>query len=140
MIGDVVMDLLQPTIQGRGANANPANPFSPLQFEPEGDELDRTSDGPDDERPAPQTVYYRDTARTIIAHNDSPDVGFEYSINPYRGCSHGCIYCYARPTHEYLSLGSGLDFESKIFVKSDAAQLLRKELSHKKWEPKTISI
>jgi radical SAM superfamily enzyme YgiQ (UPF0313 family) len=83
------MELLQPTIHGRGAAHNPANPWSPLHAEPDGDELDR----PDNERPAPQTVYYNDTGRTIIAHNDSPDVGFEFSINPYRGCSHGCIYC-----------------------------------------------
>jgi DNA repair photolyase len=135
------MDLLQPTIKGRGANANPANPFAPLQFEPDGDELDRTGgDRPDDERPAPQTVYYKDTARTIIAHNDSPDVGFEYSINPYRGCSHGCIYCYARNTHSFFGLSAGLDFETKIFVKQDAPELLRKELSNPRYKPVTLSI
>ena len=94
----------------------------------------------DPEAPAPQTQFFRDASRSIIAHNDSPDVGFEYSINPYRGCEHGCIYCYARPTHEYLSLSSGVDFESKIFVKLDAAKLLRKELAKPKWQPKTISI
>ena len=122
-------------IHGRGASSNPPNRFEPIDLEPEFDHLDA-----DELAVAPSTKFFRDTTRTIIAHNDSPDVGFEYSINPYRGCEHGCIYCYARPTHEYLSLGSGLDFESKIFVKLDAAQLLRKELSHKKWEPKTISI
>src|SRR5688572_2330738 len=133
------MELLQPTIRGRGASANPANQWSPLFVEPDGDELDRAALG-DDERPAPQTVYYRDSARTIIAHNDSPDVGFEYSINPYRGCSHGCIYCYARNTHAFFGLSAGLDFETKIFVKENAPGLLRKELSNPRYRPATLSI
>jgi DNA repair photolyase len=75
-----------------------------------------------------------------LAYNDSPDVGFEVSINPYRGCEHGCVYCFARPTHEYLGLSAGLDFETKIFVKDDAPALLRKELSAAKWQPKVVSI
>ena len=132
------MELLQPTIRGRGANANPANAWSPLHVEPDGDELDRSLG--DDLRPAPRTVYYRDSARTIIAHNDSPDVGFEYSINPYRGCSHGCIYCYARNTHAFFGLSAGLDFETKVFVKEDAPDLLRKELAHPRYKPVTLSI
>jgi DNA repair photolyase len=82
----------------------------------------------------------RDPTRTIIATNDSPDVGFEASINPYRGCEHGCIYCFARPTHEFLGMSAGLDFESKILVKEDAPELLREELNKKSWEPKTIAI
>jgi DNA repair photolyase len=95
----------------------------------------------DQEEPIPpETVYLKDTARTIIAANDSPDVGFTHSINPYRGCSHGCIYCYARPTHEYFGLSAGLDFETKIFVKEDAPQLLRKELSSPNWQPTTLSL
>ena len=135
------MEFLQPTIQGRGTSANPANQWSPLHVEPDGDELDRAeSAGADDERPAPQTVYYRDTARTIIAHNDSPDVGFQYSINPYRGCSHGCIYCYARNTHSFFGLSAGLDFETRIFVKEDAPRLLREELSSPRYKPVTLSI
>src|SRR5207244_2192577 len=73
-----------------------------------------------EEQPAPNTLFLRDPTRTIIAHNDSPDVGFESSINPYRGCEHGCIYCFARPTHEYLGFSAGLEFESKILVKEDA--------------------
>jgi DNA repair photolyase len=81
-----------------------------------------------------------DNARTIVAHNDSPDVGFISRINPYRGCSHGCIYCYARPTHEFLGFSAGLDFETKILVKEDAPQLLRKELSAKRYAPVTLSI
>src|SRR4051812_558360 len=123
-------------IQGRGTTSNPPNRFEPIVLEPDFDCIDH----PDDIGPAPTTQYFRDTTRTIIAHNDSPDVGFEFSINPYRGCEHGCIYCYARPTHEYLSLSSGIDFESKIFAKLDAPGLLRKELSAKKWQPQTISI
>ena len=87
---------------------------------------------------SPRTIYLRDPTRTIIATNDSPDVGFEASINPYRGCEHGCIYCYARPTHEYLGLSAGLDFETKILVKEDAPELLREELNAKKWEPKVL--
>jgi DNA repair photolyase len=83
-----------------------------------------------DEEPLPlDTTYPRDSARRIIARNDSPDIGFDRSINPYRGCEHGCIYCFARPTHAYLGLSPGLDFESRIFVKEDAATLLRAELS-----------
>jgi DNA repair photolyase len=130
------MQFLQPTIQGRGATLNPANQWSPLHVEPDGDELDRA----DDERPAPQTVYYRDAARTIIAHNDSPDVGFEFSINPYRGCSHGCVYCYARNTHAFFGLSAVLELETRIFVKEQAPQLLRRELASPRYKPVTLSI
>src|SRR5688572_12171521 len=92
-------------IKGRGAAENPANRFDKIDVV-----LDHTVDH--FEPPAPvETLYLRDTTRNIIAHNDSPDVGFEWSINPYRGCTHGCIYCYARPTHEYLGFSAGLDFE-----------------------------
>jgi DNA repair photolyase len=125
---------IQPTIQGRGTPANPPNRFVPIAFELDGDYLD------DEERPDPQTVYFKDASRSIIAHNDSPDVGFTWSINAYRGCSHGCIYCYARPTHEYFGLSAGLDFETKIFVKEDAAELLREELYSPKWEPALVSM
>src|SRR5260221_13272086 len=92
-----------------------------------------------DER-ALQTQVTIERARSIISHNDSPDVGFESSINPYRGCEHGCIYCYARPTHEYLGFSAGLDFETKIVVKEDAPALLREELNKKSWTPQTIGI
>ena len=131
------MQPIQPTVKGRGASANPSNRWSPLHVEADGDELDRL---PPDERPAPRTVYYRDAARTIIAHNDSPDVGFEFSINPYRGCSHGCIYCYARNGHSFFGLSAGLDFETKIFVKEDAPELLRAELASPRYKPVTLSI
>ena len=90
--------------------------------------------------PLPRTEFFRDESRSVIAHNTSPDVGFEYSLNPYRGCEHGCIYCYARPTHEYLGFSAGLDFETKITVKEDAPDLLREEMSSAKWRPKVISI
>ncbi|MFZ3377310.1 MAG: hypothetical protein WA183_17315, partial [Chthoniobacterales bacterium] len=84
------------------------------------------------------TQYFRDGSKTIISRNSSPDVGFETSINPYRGCEHGCIYCYARPTHEYLGFSAGLDFESKIMVKLDAPQLLRTELESPRWQPQVV--
>ena len=119
-------------IRGRGASGNPANRFEALHLEPD------PEDEHDPERPARRTIYYRDFTRTIIAHNDSPDVGFESSVNPYRGCEHGCIYCYARPTHEFLGFSAGLDFESRIMVKEDAPELLAKELSSPRWKPQTL--
>jgi DNA repair photolyase len=130
------MQPINPTIKGRGTPLNPPNRFQPLSVELEADveQLDPA------EIPPPQTVYLKDTARSIITHNDSPDVGFEYSINAYRGCSHGCIYCYARPTHEYLGFSAGLDFETKIMVKEAAPQLLREAVSAPRYEPKVLSI
>ena len=85
-------------------------------------------------------MFLKDNTRSIINYNDSPDVGFNASINPYRGCEHGCIYCFARPNHEYLGFSAGLDFETKILVKEDAPALLRRELSSPKWEPQVIAI
>lgn len=86
----------------------------------------------------PDTVTLRDTSRSIIARNDSPDVGFDATVNPYRGCAHGCAYCYARPGHEYLGFSAGLDFETKIVVKEDAPALLREALSSPRWVPRPI--
>jgi DNA repair photolyase len=120
-------------INGRGAADNPANRFEPIFYQ-------RDADDAEEDSPSPQTRFYRDSSRTILAHNDSPDVGFDTSINPYRGCEHGCAYCYARPYHEYLGLSAGLDFETKIFVKEDAPALLRQELSSKKWQPQVVAI
>src|SRR5205807_5837868 len=94
----------------------------------------------DPDGPAPTTQFFRDDTRSLLVSNDSPDVGFDVSINPYRGCEHGCIYCYARPTHEYLGLSAGLDFETKIFVKEDAPQLLRRELASPRWEPRVLGL
>lgn len=118
-------------VKGRGAAANPPNRFELITYEP----LD---DGDADEQPSPRTVFLRDTSRTIIATNDSPDISFKASINPYRGCEHGCVYCYARPTHEYLGFSAGLDFETKIMVKENAPDLLRKELRSRKWVPQSL--
>src|SRR5438045_1705654 len=92
-----------------------------------------------DERPL-QTQVTIERARSIVSHNDSPDVGFDSSINPYRGCEHGCIYCYARPSHSYLELSPGLDFETKLFAKTNAAELLRAELAKPGYKPTCIAI
>src|SRR5688572_27823955 len=115
--------------KGRGASSNPANRFERMAVELEVPGPDRVP-----------TELLRDGSRSIIATNDSPDVGFDASINPYRGCEHGCIYCYARPSHEYLGFSAGLDFESRILVKEDAPELLRKELSSPRWTPKVIAL
>ena len=93
-----------------------------------------------DELPPFKTTVAVDTARKVITRNDSPDIGFDRSINPYRGCEHGCVYCFARPTHAYLGLSPGLDFESKLFAKPDAPQLLEKELAAPDYEPRMIAI
>jgi len=121
--------------KGRGAAFNPPNRFEKLRFEPLHVELDPDEAG----RPIP-TTFYRDTSRTILAKNDSPDVGFTYSMNPYRGCEHGCVYCYARPGHEYLGFSSGLDFETKIMVKADAPELLDQALKKRTWQPQTVCL
>ena len=120
-------------IRGRGASSNPVNRFEEIIFEP-------AEDFPPEERPAPRTQLFRDATQTIIAYNDSPDVGFNASVNPYRGCEHGCIYCYARPFHEYLGFSAGLDFETRIMVKEDAPELLRQELASPKWKPQTLAM
>ncbi len=122
-----------PQLPHRGTAENPPNRFERLHYAPD-------PDAPDPEGPAPTTQFYRDTSRSIIARNDSPDVGFSASINPYRGCEHGCVYCYARPTHEYLGFSAGVDFESKIMVKEDAPELLRRALASPKWQPEPIGI
>src|ERR1700759_4636404 len=93
-----------------------------------------------EELPPFKTTVSLDTSRKVIARNDSPDIGFDRSINPYRGCEHGCVYCFARPTHAYLGMSPGLDFESKLFAKPDAPQLLEKELAAENYEPRMIAI
>jgi len=119
--------------RGRGAAINPANRFEQIY-------LERDADWDPSEDPALTTKFYRDSSCSIISYNESPDVGFSASINAYRGCEHGCIYCYARPTHEYLGFSAGLDLESRIMVKENAPQLLRKELALPKWKPQTLAM
>ncbi len=118
-------------IKGRGSSDNPANRF-------EDRKIDYDPDEETGEKPAPDTRLIRDDTKNIVAQNDSPDIPFESSINPFRGCEHGCIYCYARPTHEFLGFSAGLDFESRIVVKYDAPRRLREQLSSDKWEPQPL--
>jgi DNA repair photolyase len=125
-----------PIVVGRGVAENPKNRFERLEVSPDLDEVDfELQTGP---RERPQTLYYKDTSRTFITYNKSPDIGYKASVNPYRGCSHGCSYCYARQTHEYLGFSAGLDFETKIMVKTDAPERLRKELAAKNWRPQLV--
>lgn len=123
----------RPAAKGRGSPENPAGRFERIEFV-------AADDCPDEPPRSPATVYYRDDAKRIISRNDSPDVPFGASMNPYRGCEHGCVYCYARPTHEYLGLSAGLDFETKIFVKENAAELLRAELASPGWTPEPVAV
>ncbi len=117
-------------IHGRGASYNPPNRFEALHVE--------RADWTDPEDPAPRTQIFRDATREVLSTNNSPDVPFEHGINPYRGCEHGCCYCFARPYHEYLGFSAGLDFETRILVKEDAPALLRKRLSSPRWRPRTL--
>lgn len=120
--------------RGRGASFNTPNRFEKTHLEP----LDIAVEY-DDDPPPLKTVFYPDSSKTILAKNDSPDLPFTYSINPYRGCEHGCIYCYARPSHEYLGFSAGLDFESKIMVKMNAPALLAETFSKRSWEPQMVA-
>ena len=125
-----------PSVKGRGARSNATSRFVSAQRE----DFD---DGWTVEDPAPaqlRTVVLPDKAKTIITRNASPDIHFDRSINPYRGCEHGCIYCFARPNHAYLGLSPGLDFESRLFFKPEAARLLTAELSRKNYVPKHIQV
>jgi len=126
-------------IKGRGALSNPEGRFARREHLPDGDALDAALLA--DDVPAPlRTEIHVDAARTIIASNDSPDIGFAQSINPYRGCEHGCIYCYARPSHAYLDLSPGRDFETQLFYKPNAVELLRAELAAPRYEMSPIHI
>src|ERR1700676_359072 len=120
-------------VRGRGASSNPANRFETFYYE-------RDPDAPPGDDPAPQTEFFKDRTCSLITTNDSPDVPFGASINPYRGCEHGCVYCYARPYHEYLGWSAGLDFETKLLVKEDAPKLLRKELASPRWKPQPLGL
>ncbi len=123
--------------KGRGAGFNPPNRFEELEVGPPPSDLAQYFDDPDPPSGV-ETRFFLDHSRSILAQNDSPDLGFTYSINPYRGCEHGCVYCYARPTHEYLGFSSGLDFESKILVKRDAPKLLEETFSAPSWKPQVV--
>ncbi len=123
--------MTRPFPRGRGSASNPRARFERLSVE-----LDPT----DGEHPGPATTLIPDRSKSIISRNTSPDLGFTASLNPYRGCEHGCAYCYARPTHEYLGFSAGLDFETKIMVKEDAPDLLRAELSARSWRPTTLAM
>jgi DNA repair photolyase len=114
---------------GRGSERDPPSRFEELHVE-----LDDGESGPT------ETRFYRDASRSVLAENASPDLGFRWSLNPYRGCEHGCAYCYARPTHEYLGFSAGLDFERRIMVKTDAPALLRRTLATPRWVGETIAL
>ncbi len=126
-----------PPFRGRGTSLHPRNRFVPLELVPDPEHA-----GPDDEtgvNRGPQTQFLADRARSIISENTSPDIPFRYSLNPYRGCEHGCAYCYARPSHEFLGFDAGLDFETRIVVKHDAACLFRDWLNRPSWHPEVIA-
>jgi DNA repair photolyase len=126
---------------GRGTTLNPPNRYERLHVVAD---LDATPDdlGIDIDAPLPdaRTQFFEDGTESILSHNDSPDIPFSYGINPYRGCEHGCAYCYARAYHDYLGWSSGLDFETKILVKRRAPELLRRELSSPRWQPQLIAV
>jgi DNA repair photolyase len=120
-------------IKGRGAGSNPPNRFEKIR-------LERDEDWDPAEDPSPKTSFLRDLSQSIITYNDSPDIPFRAGLNVYRGCEHGCSYCYARITHEYLGFSAGLDFETKIMVKENAPDLLWRELSSPKWKPQPLGM
>ncbi|MDL2408312.1 PA0069 family radical SAM protein [Rhizobium calliandrae] len=121
--------------RGRGAGLNPSGRFEPLRRETFDDGWQTL-----EELPPFKTEVQVEKPRTAITRNESPDIPFDRSINPYRGCEHGCIYCFARPTHAYMGLSAGLDFESKLFAKPDAARLLERELAKPGYKPRVIAI
>ncbi len=129
--------LSRPAIKGRGAVSNHAGRYEP------GDRVledDGWNIGAELMNERPQTSVTLDSSRRVIARNESPDLGFDRSINPYRGCEHGCIYCFARPTHAWLGLSPGLEFETRLFAKPGAADRLREELAEPRYEPATIAL
>ncbi|MEX2534960.1 MAG: PA0069 family radical SAM protein [Trueperaceae bacterium] len=134
-LDDVALDTAVPRRappRGRGAAGNPDSRFASRVYQPDPDAFEPEDDV--DRR----TRFLRDSTRSVISRNSSPDIPFDVSLNPYRGCEHGCAYCYARPTHEYLGFSPGLDFERMIMVKEDAPKLLERELRKPSWQPKTM--
>lgn len=134
-LGEGRLTALGPQAHGRGAGVNMPGRFETFARSLFDDGWQGLAD-----LPAFRTTVFEEKPRSIISRNDSPDIGFDQSINPYRGCEHGCSYCYARPAHAYMGLSPGLDFESKLFAKPDAARLLRAELSARSYVPKTIAL
>lgn len=130
----------KPAVVGRGAAINPPNRFESVHLEACPEFADADPDCPPEERPNPRTQFFFDATESLLTRNTSPDIGFAWGLNAYRGCEHGCAYCFARPFHEYLGWSSGLDFESKILVKRRAPELLRRELSSKRWQPEPIAM
>ncbi|NNE91275.1 MAG: PA0069 family radical SAM protein [Verrucomicrobiales bacterium] len=126
--------------RGRGTVDSPPNRFEKNAVETDDGALEEIARvDPDFEKSRPATEFLRDETQSIISKNNSPDLGFDASLNPYRGCEHGCAYCYARPYHEFLGFNSGIDFETKIMVKPNAAELLEFELASKRWKPQNLA-
>ena len=125
--------------KGRGAAENPGNRFERLRYEVDPDFAEAEAAGGEAPGALP-TLYFRDPSRRALSSNQSPDLPFDTGLNPYRGCEHGCVYCYARPTHEYLGFSAGLDFETRILVKEDLPDLLRRELAAPRWRPQVVAI
>lgn len=133
-MGEETAKMSTAELDGRGTRLNPVNRYERLSVEREPD------DDPDLATPAAPTELFRDASRSILAENDSPDIPFRFSLNPYRGCEHGCVYCYARPSHEYLGFSAGLDFERKLMVKTNAPALLRAALAAPRWQPQIVAL
>ena len=129
---------VRPAFRGRGAGFNPPNRYDVLHRDPFDDGWQGANDDADEHAIATSVTV--DASRSVIARNQSPDLGFDRSINPYRGCEHGCIYCFARPTHAWLGLSPGLDFETRLFAKPDAAALLREELARPSYACRPIAM
>ncbi len=125
---------------GRGAPRDLPNRFEKLAMDLDPDVVQHDPEAEGEAMPNPKTTFLEDHSESIVVRNNSPDIGFGASINPYRGCEHGCAYCYARPTHEYLGFSAGLEFETKIMVKRRAGELLRRELSNPKWQPQALAM
>lgn len=121
-----------------GSQIDPPNRFAGFHHQPDLEQVEWDLEYLHDLQNRP-IQYLPDSSRSVVAENDSPDIPFNFSVNPYRGCAHGCSYCYARPTHEYLGFNAGLDFETRIMVKHDAANLLRKFLARDSWKPEVIN-
>jgi DNA repair photolyase len=128
------------TAPGRGTGLAPANRFERIMVEPDPDHAELDELGVPVEQPLPRTQFYEDATETILNRYDSPDLGAGWGVNPYRGCEHGCAYCFARPFHDYLGWNSGLDFETRILVKTRAPALLRTELASPHWQPAPIAL